>query len=46
MEDLARKAEKEKLAELEAMLADATLSGDMAGELDLIEDVSSRTLVV
>lgn len=33
MEALSRKAEKEKLAELEAMLADATLSGDMTGKL-------------
>lgn len=32
MEALSRKAEKEKLAELEAMLADATLSGDITGE--------------
>lgn len=32
MEALTRKNEKEKLAELEAMLADATLSGDVTGE--------------
>lgn len=32
MEALSRKTEKEKVAELEAMLADATLSGDVTGE--------------
>lgn len=32
MEAFSRKAEKEKLAELEVMLADATFSGDVTGE--------------
>lgn len=32
MDILSRKAEKEKLAELEEMLADATLNGDITGE--------------
>lgn len=32
MEALSRKAEEEKLVELDAMLADATLTGDMSGK--------------
>lgn len=32
MEALSRKTEKEKVEELEEMLADATLSGDVTGE--------------
>lgn len=33
MEVLSRKAEKEKLAELEAMLADASVTQDITGEV-------------
>lgn len=33
MEELSRKAEKEKLAEVETILADATLSDDLSGKV-------------